>query len=710
MKRYVIMITLLLFTLTITPAFAQVPDGEEYIVQADDWLSTIAEKEYGNPLAYPAIVEATNAKAAEDNSFAMIDDPGVIEVGQKLWLPTEAEGTAMAETTPATPAEFGAAWQSVPCDTFDVVPDFASLMDCGYVTVPENRAAGGNATIQLAVVRVPTDAEIAGSPVILGTGGPGSNGLASAANSAFFQSHADILADRDWVFFSQRGTKYAQPYLACPEYDAVPFEAALNNVSDEDRRASQLEAMQTCYDAFVAEGIDLSAYNTTENAADIVDIKQALGYDQIIYYGQSYGTVLGQFLLRNNPEILEAAILDGIAPATATHWSDVTNYRDAFQRVFEACAADEACSAEYPDPEGTLAEVIAGLNDNPQPLPVKVDVNDGQTGTVQLDGLLAMNGLFIQLYTPGGYSLVPTLAYQMQDGDFSALSQVVPLTLNSRDNARVMHFAVACTDDPINSLDDLNIEDFAEMYTDLALDDANGYITYCPLLNVTQLPDSSDGLVTSDVPTLLLQGALDPATPVAGGNNVATGLSNSYNIVFPTGTHIQEHDPCGLAMMDAFMTDPLTEPDTSCINPELTFAVPRQVTVTSDDGVASISMQLPAGFQDTAGGYSSPPVIVTLQALPPQAPEAAITNLISAVGLPENEIVDGDPVAGQPTKRYQAEGVPIQGFEFGFDIITLADDAGTYVIFVQNQAPDNVEPYRQEKLPAMLESVSVGGQ
>ncbi|MCB0197336.1 MAG: hypothetical protein KDJ65_35645, partial [Anaerolineae bacterium] len=78
----------------------QAPDGEEYIVQADDWLSTIAEKQYGDPLAYPAIVEATNAKAAEDDSFAVIDNPDVIEIGQKLWLPTEAGGS----TLPPAPA------------------------------------------------------------------------------------------------------------------------------------------------------------------------------------------------------------------------------------------------------------------------------------------------------------------------------------------------------------------------------------------------------------------------------------------------------------------------------------------------------------------------------------------------------------------------------------------------------------------------------
>ena len=68
-------------------AHAQEPTGEEYVVQAGDWLAKIAREVYGDPLAYPAIVEATNARAAEDSSFAVIADPNLIEVGQKLWIP-----------------------------------------------------------------------------------------------------------------------------------------------------------------------------------------------------------------------------------------------------------------------------------------------------------------------------------------------------------------------------------------------------------------------------------------------------------------------------------------------------------------------------------------------------------------------------------------------------------------------------------------------
>jgi nucleoid-associated protein YgaU len=62
-------------------------DGEAYVVQADDWLSKIADKFYGDISAYPTIVEATNAKAKEDSSFTVIANPDLIEIGQKLWIP-----------------------------------------------------------------------------------------------------------------------------------------------------------------------------------------------------------------------------------------------------------------------------------------------------------------------------------------------------------------------------------------------------------------------------------------------------------------------------------------------------------------------------------------------------------------------------------------------------------------------------------------------
>ena len=185
--------------------------------------------------------------------------------------------------------------------------------------------------------------------------------------------------------------------------------------------------MQACLDDFAAQGVDLTAYNSVENAADIDALRQALGYDKIIYYGESYGTLLGQYLLRAHPEIVDAIILDGIAPATATRWTDVTKIHESFQRVFDACAADEACHAAYPDPEGALAQALATLKANPAPY--TLTAGEGITVPLQVDDVLAMNALFINLYIPGGYAQVPAIVYQLSQGDYSALASYAPAVL-----------------------------------------------------------------------------------------------------------------------------------------------------------------------------------------------------------------------------------------------------------------------------------------
>jgi rhamnose transport system substrate-binding protein len=78
-------------------SFAQsgVACEEDYSVQADDWLSKLADKFYGDVLAYPALFEATNAAAAADSTYATIANADLIEVGWKLCVPSQADAQAL---------------------------------------------------------------------------------------------------------------------------------------------------------------------------------------------------------------------------------------------------------------------------------------------------------------------------------------------------------------------------------------------------------------------------------------------------------------------------------------------------------------------------------------------------------------------------------------------------------------------------------------
>lgn len=72
---------------TATLAQTEVVCENDVVVQADDWLSKLADKFYGDVFAYQAIADATNAKNAVDPSYARIDNVDIIEPGWKLCIP-----------------------------------------------------------------------------------------------------------------------------------------------------------------------------------------------------------------------------------------------------------------------------------------------------------------------------------------------------------------------------------------------------------------------------------------------------------------------------------------------------------------------------------------------------------------------------------------------------------------------------------------------
>jgi len=79
--------------------FSTVPTAlaEDYVVVSGDTLFKIAARFLGDGNRYLEIVEATNAKHAEDSSYAFIENPDLILVGWKLDIPTgEAAAPAVA--------------------------------------------------------------------------------------------------------------------------------------------------------------------------------------------------------------------------------------------------------------------------------------------------------------------------------------------------------------------------------------------------------------------------------------------------------------------------------------------------------------------------------------------------------------------------------------------------------------------------------------
>lgn len=105
MKKFISITLLFALLVTVVPAslVSAQEGGEDYTVQADDWLSKLADKFYGDTNAYWAIMSATNQANAEDPSYTRIENPDTIEVGSKLRIPAQEDAEAfMADFDPAS--------------------------------------------------------------------------------------------------------------------------------------------------------------------------------------------------------------------------------------------------------------------------------------------------------------------------------------------------------------------------------------------------------------------------------------------------------------------------------------------------------------------------------------------------------------------------------------------------------------------------------
>src|SRR5690606_34756147 len=77
-------------------------EGRTYVVQAGDTLSSIAERELGDPSLYPLIFQANRGIAQP--AGASLSDPDVIDIGWRLTIPTSAQNAPPANTD-APPAD-----------------------------------------------------------------------------------------------------------------------------------------------------------------------------------------------------------------------------------------------------------------------------------------------------------------------------------------------------------------------------------------------------------------------------------------------------------------------------------------------------------------------------------------------------------------------------------------------------------------------------
>ena len=416
---------------------------------------------YTDPETGVTVVGLTNSAAY--SAFSFLNIIGILADAESA---ASSTGTATENVAALPRFEPLAECFAQPPDDLSVEFD----IDCGYVVVPEFYDGESSRELKLGVTRLSSAEGTTNSPLFMLAGGPGQTHI-SPDQFRLFQPEllGGILAPRDIVILEQRGTEYTDTFLDCPASRSAPWAAYEQGLTGEEATAFEGDVIQNCIDDFKAQGIDFDAYNSVENAADVNAVREALGYDQIIYYGASYGSQLGQHVMRDFPAILEAVVLDGAEGLSRQSWVEnrALDAQWGIDNLTKLCEADEKCSEAYDIP--ALVDTALALFDK-GPLPYTyTDPNDPSltiTGEVTVDdmvgllygqqgdriGAMSLPATLAQL-TEGGAELVAETL-----GGIKASNLLASRTAGKSPMALLMHMAMVCSDDPVKSVDEVKLE------------------------------------------------------------------------------------------------------------------------------------------------------------------------------------------------------------------------------------------------------------
>ena len=467
-------------------------------------------------------------------------------------------------TTPTVAPAYEPTFEAAECQF--AIPT-GHTAECGYVIVPEDRARPAGRVVRLHVAVFKSESEIASpDPVVYLEGGPGGNAL-ELLWLTFDRYYRPFLADRDFIIFDQRGTGYSEPALDCPEYVEMVYDTLDDNLSVKAEAGRVSEAVAACRGRLESAGVNLAAYTSAENAADLNDIRRAMGYSEWNLYGISYGTRLALTAMRDFPEGIRSVILDSTYPLEVDLYETLLpNAHRAFTVLFEGCAADPTCDAAHPGLEEVFYQLFQELDDAPAALTIEHPITRERFDAL-LTGDRLIGLLFQALYSTEITRSLPRTVFDARAGNFHMVTIIQGILLWQLDFVSVgMHLSVQCGEE-VSFSSGKALEAAADAYPRLrGVIDREPILDQCETWGAKKADRIENQPVSSDIQALVLAGEYDPITPPEWGRQVAGNLSSSFFFEFPgVGHGASLAGPCPLGIALAFLDDPEVEPRSSCI-------------------------------------------------------------------------------------------------------------------------------------------------
>ena len=438
--------------------------------------------------------------------------------------------------------------------------------ECTTIAVPLRWADPAGPELGVFVQRLRGEGPIRGQLWLL-NGGPGGSG---ADFDDWMEAFRELDPTLDLYTVDHRGTGRSAR-LSCPEQE-----------SDTSESGFHLSAAETgpCYDAELAEwGDDLAEFTTTAAAHDVgalIERAAVPGQDAFVY-GVSYGTYWAHRYLQVFPDQATAVVLDSIAPPTEDFVAYDRTYNEVGRDFMDLCGADPVCSDKLgADPWQAVGALFA-------------DIEAGHCRELVdawgIDAGALRYLLGILLMSVDARTYLPATVYRMarcEPGDVDAIETM--LTLFFGEEAELTYYDTLGSDSLFYNvaLSEIWPEDPPPIASILA-EQAKLYVStgLTPEMAVARwghYPDDAyvGAWAVTDTPLLMLNGDLDPQTPLAVAIETADHFKGAHQwfITVPRAAHavtistpVTDPDDiqCGMQLLLDFLADPTTEPDRSCL-------------------------------------------------------------------------------------------------------------------------------------------------
>ena len=390
----------------------------------------------------------------------------------------------------------------------------------GRLTVPLVRARPDAGNAEIAFVRLQVGEGKPGAPLVYLPGGPGGSGISATRSPQSLAGFARLAETGDVILLDQRGVGLSTPRVVCQP--PAPLASHEKFTISPERYAA---AAKACAEQWRAKGVDVSGFTNGETAADIEDLRKALGVPKLRLFGFSYGTHLGLAVLRAFPASVERAMLIG---------TEGPNHTRKLPSTLDTQLAKLSLLAGY-DMTASLRRVIEKLEREP----MLVTINDrAAKKEVQVAiGPDALRRFLVADIGDGNdFPVFPALLQTIEAGDPSILRWFAEKRYNQITGAiDLMVLGLECSS---SATENRERQIQLEARTSPFRNAMNGfYPQVCAVLPPVDLGDAFRGPLVSNVPVLFVSGSLDSNTPPFQAEELRWGMPNATHLIVANAGH-----------------------------------------------------------------------------------------------------------------------------------------------------------------------------